>query len=162
MTEEKDKVIALNLGCRPEAAVSGALLLQTEHNAYLTFNAQRESPDGFSEDAGTAVVEIVRCQITKFGYPNDEALLGHPLYRKGLITYGIYEVLKSSWIAELAEQNRIAFPDRTETTWMRHFVFVFHDSTFECLAQDVKISLHTEPYQRVFQTISKDLINDSF
>jgi hypothetical protein len=160
MTEEKDKVIALNLGCWPEAAVSGALLLQTEYKAYLTFNAQGDGPDGLSEDVGTAVVEIVRCKITKFGYPNDEASLGHPLYRKGLIQYGIYEVLNSSWLAELAEQNRIALPDRTGTTGMRHFVFVFHDSTFECLAQDVKISLHTEPYQSVFKSISEDLIND--
>src|SRR4051794_31035957 len=132
MTEEKDRVIPLNLGCTPEAAVSGALLLQTENKTYLTFNAEKETSDGYSKDAGTAVVEIERCKITKFGYPNDEALPGHPLYPKGLNTYGIYEVLNSSWITELSEQNRIAFPDRTSNKSMRHFIFIFHDNSFEC------------------------------
>jgi hypothetical protein len=159
MVAEQDTVVELNLGCSPEAAVSGALLLQTEYRAYLTFNAQRPV-DGFFEDAGTAIVEIVRCAITKFGYPNDEALGGHPLSPKGLTTYGIYEVQNSSWIAALAKQNRITFPDRNNTTLMRHFVFVFHDSTFECLAHNINISLSSEPYETIFKAISSSLLND--
>jgi hypothetical protein len=33
----------------------------------------------------------------KVGYPDNEALPGHPLYSKGLRHYGRYEVLESSW-----------------------------------------------------------------
>ncbi len=160
MTEEQDSVVELDLGCCPEAAVSGALLLQTEYKAFLSFNAQRRRPDGVFEDAGTAIVEIVRCTITRFGYPNDEALSGHPLYRNGLINYGIYEILNSSWIVELKKQNRVSFPSTTNTSWMRHFIFVFHDSTFECLAQNIKIRLSPEPYEDVFKTISEHVLQD--
>ena len=157
--EEQDRVVEMNLGCFPEAAVSGAVLLQSENAAYLTFNAQRPRADGYSEDAGTAIVELVGCSTTKFGYPNDEALSGHPLYAKGLVSYRIYEVLNSSWIDEQAKQNRICFPDRTNMSWKRHFIFVFHDSTLECLTRDLKITLCDEPYENIFKTISERILN---
>jgi len=159
MAEEQDKVVEMNFGLCPEAAVSGALLLQTENSACLTFNAQRLRADGYSEDAGTAIVELVGCSTTKFGYPNDEALGGHPLYAKGLVSYGIYEVLNSSWVEEQAKQNRVCFPDRTKMSGKRHFIFVFHDSTFECLARDLKITLCNDPYESIFRTISERVLD---
>ena len=160
MAEEQDKVIELDLGCCPEAAVSGALLLQTEYHCFLTFNAQRPRADGYSDDAGTAIVELVRCSTTKFGYPNDEALGGHPLYAKGLVNYGIYEVLNSSWIAEQAKQNQVCFPAPTHKSRKRHFIFTFHDSTLECLAQDLKLTLSDDPYETIFKTISARILGD--
>jgi hypothetical protein len=86
---DKERVVELHFGITPEAAVSGAVLLQTEESTFLTFNAMqttnRSSPGGgyYSEDAGTAVVEFTVCAATKFGYPNDEAW-GHIPRTKGL------------------------------------------------------------------------------
>jgi hypothetical protein len=160
MTDEKDKVVELDLGCSPEAAVSGALLLQSESCAYLTFNAVRPGRGGLYEAAGTAVVEIVMCGTTKFGYPNDEALAGHPLYSKGVNNYGIYEVLNSSWVSEQEGQNRVSFPDRTDMSGVRHFIITFHDSTFECLAEDIKLTLSNEPYGQIFGRVSGRVIAD--
>src|SRR5262245_7957695 len=79
-----DYAVPFDLGCLPDAAVSGPLLLQTDREAFLTFTAVRIAPYGKRHDAGTAVVEIQRCHVTQFGYPNDEALAGHPLYQRGL------------------------------------------------------------------------------
>jgi hypothetical protein len=158
MTEETDKLVKLDLGCCPEAAISGPLLLQTDYQCILTFNAQRPRADGYSDDAGTAIVEIVRCGTTKFGYPNDEALGGHPLSAKGLDNYGIYEVLNSSWIAEQAKQNQVCFPERTNISGKRHFIFVFHESVLECLAQDLKLTLSDDPYENIFKTISERIL----
>lgn len=158
MTKEKDRIVKLDLGVEPEAAVSGALLLQNENATYLTFNAVRLRFDGKYEEAGTAVIELVRCSTTTFGYPNDEAIGGHPLYAKGLQAYGIFEVLNSSWIAEQERQNRISFPERTDMTWKRHFIFTFHDSTFECLSADLKITVSEEPYAQIFAEISEQVL----
>ena len=143
-----------DIGFEPEAAVSEALLLQTEHAAIFTFHAMRPMPDGRREDAGYGIVELDLCSLTKFGYPNDEALSGHPLHGRGLGGYGVYEVRNSSWIRLMTEQNRVAFPKTPDST-QRHFIFTFHDSTFECIARGLRASLSTKPYAEIFQDISK-------
>jgi hypothetical protein len=57
-----------------------------------------------------AVLRFPRCQILKCGYPNDEALPGHPRYANGLNTYGVFEVLESTWLRTILEQNGFRFP----------------------------------------------------
>lgn len=153
--EEVDKVIELDLGCRPEAAVSGPLLLATDRSTFLTFNAVRKVGQWW-EDAGKALVEFTHCSCVQFGYPNDEALPGHPLYAAGVQSYGIYEVLNSSWHQRLINQNRVSFPHADYSKAIsRHFVIVFHDSTFECLASDIRLELTQEPFQQTFDRIAK-------
>jgi len=148
-----NEVVPYSIGCVPELAVSGPLLLQTDNSTFLTFNAMRIAPDGMRHPAGHAVVEIMGCSITKFGYPNDEAQPGHPLYSRGLDAgEGVYEVLRSSWVAELTAQNRVRFPSTPDST-ERHFIFTFHESTFECIATDLRVSLRTEPYEQILREL---------
>src|SRR5690349_20064435 len=131
---DQDTVLELDLGYKPEAAVSGAVLLATEYSTVLAFNATEMAQDGQFLPAGYAIIEFLGCQITKFGYPNDEALSGHPLYPRLKGAYGIYEVLNSSWLTQLEQQNRAPFSDSGKWN-ARHFLITFHDSTFECLAE---------------------------
>jgi len=143
-----------DVGFVPEAAVSEPVLLQTDHAAVLTFSAMREREDGKREDAGYGVLELDLCSLTKFGYPNDEALPGHPLYERGLSDYGVFEVKNSAWIRSMTEHNRVAFPD-TPDSKARHFIITFHDSTFECIARGVRASLSSKPYVELFEDIRK-------
>ena len=152
MKTEVEKVVSLDIDFQPEAAVSGPVLLQTDDSVFLTFNAVRPAPDGHREDAGTAIVEFSRCSVTKFGYPNDEALPGHPLHDRGLDFYEVGEVLHSTWVRQLTEQKRFRFPHTPDST-QRHFIFTFHDSTFECVADSFVASLSTEPYEELFSRI---------
>src|SRR5262249_26879588 len=123
-------LVELDLGCTPEAAVSGAVVVQSEYSAFLTFNAMRLMPDDKYHPVVAALVEFPGCLITKFGYPNDEAWDQIPRTRG--LAYGIYEVQNSEWKLELARLNRFAFPDTKD--WRgRHFLFLFHDSSFECI-----------------------------
>lgn len=130
----------IDIGVVPEASVSEARLMQSEDGAVLSFSAMRLQRDGMRTDAGIATVHFVHCAVTMFGYPNDEALPGHPLYRSGLSAYGVFEVVNSSWIRQVTEQNRVAFPS-TRDSRERHFIFTFHDSTFECIADDLNVSV---------------------
>ena len=156
-----EEVVELNLGYKPEAAVSGAVLVQTECSTFLTFNAMRPtdrmSPWGepYMEEAGTALVEFPSCSITKFGHPNDEAWSGIP--RTHGLSYGTYEVLYSTWMEELAELNRHAFPE-TEGWTGRHFLLLFHDSSFECIAEGIKLEVLEEPYAEVFARIAERVV----
>lgn len=135
-----EQLIELDLGIVPEAAVSGALVLQSESSTFVTFNAMRADGHGRRVDAGTAVIEFRRCLLSRFGLPNDEALPGHPLARLGLKAYGAFEVLNSSWRAEAEAQNRVCFP-ATDYSEVRHFILTFHDSSFECLAVGLDVRL---------------------
>jgi hypothetical protein len=75
-----------------------------------------------------------------FGPPNDETLQGHPLAAFGLTHYATFEVGNSRWIEELRKMNRV-HPRHDDSRFdrYRHFVWTFHDNTFECLAESFEV-----------------------
>lgn len=160
-----DEIVELDLGVTPNAGVSGAVCLQTERATFLTFNALRRTdrtgPFGeVYDDAGTAVFEFKRCLLSRFGYPNDEARFGIPRYKD--VSYGIYEVRQSSWVKDVIRQNRFQFPD-TSDDWIqrkRHFLFAFHDDTFECLADDFSMEVANEPYSAIFERLRRQAFGE--
>ena len=89
-----------------------------------------------TRDNRIAVIGFPLVEIIKFGSPNDEALGGHPLMKNGLEFYAVHRVKKSSWIAELEEQNSI-HPRHDKQRFLEglhHYIFTFHDSTLELVA----------------------------
>jgi hypothetical protein len=154
-----DRIVDLDLGIQPEAAVSGAVVIQTESSTVLTFNAMRPtdemSPYGgpYMTDAGTAIFRLKRCLATRFGYPNDEARGGIPRFKDTV--YGIYEVQNSTWIRDTIRDNRYRFPNTSDDYIGRHLVFAFHDSTFECLTDDFEFEVSTEPYATILARITE-------
>src|SRR6266571_494045 len=76
------------------------------------------------------------------------------LYERGLGCYGVYEVCNSSWFRSITAQNRVAFPQTSDSA-QRHFTFTFHDSTFECVTRGLRVSLSTKPYAEIFEDIKK-------
>jgi hypothetical protein len=85
---------------------------------------------------GSIVVVSFRRPLSYFSVPlSNETLDAHPLAFRGLTRNGVYRVEKSSWIRRLlAAQlvHRRALPETFQNSI--HFVFVFHDSIFECVA----------------------------
>jgi hypothetical protein len=90
-----------------------------------------------------AMIRFVRCMAFMFGPPNDEAFRGHPLAGRGLRPYAVFEVQHSSWIRQLEQMNSVHPHHRPKAyTICRHFIFAFHDSTFECIANGFEVSLY--------------------
>jgi hypothetical protein len=89
---------------------------------------------------GSVVVVSFRRALSYFSIPlSNETLDAHPLAFRGLFRYGAYRVEKSSWIRRLVSAqyvHRRARPEAFQNS--KHFVFVFHDSVFECVADDVE------------------------
>jgi hypothetical protein len=87
-----------------------------------------------------AIVRFVDSRAHLFGPPGDETLHGHPLAERGLRPYGVFEVLRSTWISELERLNRVHVRhDSRRYAALRHFVFTFHDNTFECVARSIRV-----------------------
>ncbi|NKF24502.1 hypothetical protein [Solimonas marina] len=73
-----------------------------------------------------------------FGYPNDEALAGHPLYGVGLQLYAFNEVLGSPQVRDLTARNTAIFPGaHNPFHGVRHWLVSFHDETLEVLGKSV-------------------------
>jgi hypothetical protein len=167
-----DQVVALDVPFKPEAAVSGGLLIQSESAVFLLFNAMSSQPEpsGYLEPKGVGILTFQTCTTTRFGYPNDEGREEHPLFAMGLsdIGYGICEVLNSTWAAEwdamtLASAERIWGPDAphlAERTPQRHFLVAFHDSTFECIAAGFTATVHEGRWRDAIASVISTVTGD--
>src|SRR5262249_31715985 len=69
----------LDIGCFPELAVTGPVVMATDQRLVFSFNAPRAAPGGRRADAGRAGVQVSPCLAFRFVYPNDQARPGHPL-----------------------------------------------------------------------------------
>jgi hypothetical protein len=99
------------------------------------------SPESHGE--AIAVVRFRWPSAHMFGPPNDEAFSGHPLAARGLRPYRVFEVQQSSWIRSLERMNSV-HPGHNRERFLkgrRHYIFAFHDSTFECIAEGFAFEL---------------------
>jgi hypothetical protein len=118
--------------------------------------SRRETP----EDS-VAVLKFEGVLQFRLGYPNDEALHGHPLYRFGLRHYGFYLVENSPIIAEIELQNRVHSAHKPGIySGFRHWIITFHDETLEVVALHGGVVGQSQlpPPQAVSETWSKKLI----
>lgn len=153
LIDASDKVLALEH--IPQSSVGAPLpvVLSDERKVLLAYilEDQRSDWDGATVRVVTpgtpserlALVEFDSYSTFMFGAPNDEAFEGHPLASRGLHPYGAFEILNSSWIRQLEKMNSVHPQHRTERfERLRHFILAFHDSSFECVAESVRVSQH--------------------
>lgn len=136
----------------PQSDVGAPLprVLATEHSLFLLYLVHEPEPgwDGTSvkimsptTDALVCIVSFERAYAHFSGPPNDEAMQGHPLAACGLKPYSSFEVKDSSWVRKAERMNRVHEHHRPEAfAGMRHFIFTFHDSTFESLARGYTVT----------------------
>lgn len=151
--DDKDTVIQLDGVPQSSVGAPCPFVMSDEHTLLLAYIVERADPewDGTyvrlvgpdTPGESIALVRFTRYRAYMFGPPNDEAFSGHPLASRGLSPYSAVEVHHSSWIRRLERMNAVhpmhrpgLFED------YRHFIFAFHDSTFECVAKDFSVTLH--------------------
>jgi hypothetical protein len=129
-------------------------LLVNDYRALLCFLLNEPDPnwDGsyvnvvsVSETNSLALVEFKGCLAAKLGVPNDEVFHGHPLEGKGMEPYRAQLVMNSCWIRELETINSV-HQSYNPKHWndLNHYVFWFHDSTFECVAKSFAVDTYRE------------------
>lgn len=145
-------------------------LLRNEHKAFLTFYLYDPDPNwdgtyvnvldpGDGSEASLALVEFLHCISAKLGSPNDEVLGGHPLDGRGLDAYTAQKVVNSRWIKEIEQINSVhAF--YTPEAWrdLNHYVFWFHDTTFECIAESYKVELFRGSMKELLAVVCERLV----
>jgi hypothetical protein len=104
-------------------------------------------------------VEFLRYEGFRFGGPNDEVFSGHPLCGKGLELYGAHVIANSRWLTELEQINAVHSMYRP-SKWqaLKHYLLLFHDDTFECLAQDYTLEVVTSSMAEVVRLVTERLL----
>jgi hypothetical protein len=129
------------------------MLCAGEHSLLLAYYLQ-DTPEGWDGstvrllsdaegDEPCALVNFRMAYAHMFGPPNDEAFEGHPLSARGLRPYAVFEVQASSWLGALERMNSVhPYHSAERFTKYKHFIFAFHDTTFECIAESFSVSIH--------------------
>jgi hypothetical protein len=146
-------------------------LMVNDNRAFLAFLLNEPDPawDGTyvtlksPSDVGPeplALVEFDFCISAKLGAPNDEVFEGHPLNNKGLEPYTAQRVINSRWLREVEAINSVHRCYHPES-WrdLTHFIFWFHDSTFECLARSYRVETHRVSMKELLGVMVERLIS---
>ncbi len=145
-------------------------LLCSDDRTFLTFYvSKRDSCSNGShikvvkprsaENVSLCLVTFKSCASAKLGHPNDETQCGHPLAGRGLKGYTAQIVRNSPWLKEVAKTNSAHPHDNPESwTLINHYVFWFHDSTFECLAKSYEIELSSETMPELLKRVQAKLL----
>ena len=151
--DDLDRVIELSNVPQSDVGAPLPLVVSDEQYLLLAYIVSEPDPewDGTyatmvtpeSDGLLIAIVQFRWPSAHMFGLPNDEAFDGHPLAARGLSPYAVFEVENSSWVREHERMNSV-HPNHDRERFLarqRHFIFAFHDSTFECLAEAFEISI---------------------
>lgn len=94
------------------------------------------------DEPAIALTEFSHCYASQLSDINEEVLTGHLLYGKGLDFYGAHEVIHSQWLAEVQRINMV-HEHYNPRYWekFKHYLLVFHDNIFECLAEGYTVEV---------------------
>jgi len=124
----------------PQSSVGAPcpMVVAGENSLLLAYCLQENRP---SASESCALVSFKRPYAHMFGPPNDEAFSGHPLAVRGLRPHAVFEIELSSWLHTLERMNSVhPFHRPEQFATYKHYVFAFHDTTFECIAESFTIS----------------------
>jgi len=162
--DRNDRVVEVDA---PQSSVGAPLpvVVAAEHRLLLAYLAEVSDPgwDGTTVRAVDVQADepVVRVDFDWptahiLGPPNDEAFSGHPLASRGLRPYGVFRVERSSWIRKLERMNRVHPHHNAESfDELLHFVFAFHDSTFECIARGFSSEVVSGPLSAVASDMAR-------
>lgn len=115
-----------------------------------------------SGDMLIVIVKFINPRAHLSGPPSDEIFSEHPLAPRGLNPYSIGENKCSSWIRALEKMNSVHPCHRSEYfANLRHYVFAFHDSVFECVAEGLNFELCRGTMRDIVQMMAARLADSS-
>jgi hypothetical protein len=164
--EIKEKLIAVEDAPQSDVGAPLPCIVSSEHTLCLAYIMQivDSNWDGSyvniigpdTENGQVAIIQFEMAYAHFFGPPNDEAIEGHPLYKLGLKPYSVSKVEGSTWIKEFVKRNSVHEFHRSDMlSSHHHFIFAFHDSTFECIAKGFKVHRFNGSMYQAFSEMVK-------
>jgi hypothetical protein len=150
----------------PDVGAPYPTIFSREHQLILAYYStfEDEQWDGIYTNVVNAETESALVLVTfekpiaqkQSLYPDEET---YGKYEElGIEPYAFYEILDSAWINELkeiAKPNKNHWPGRLDGA--RHFICIFHDSSFECIAQSYSWEIQQKSIKNGIIDIVKEL-----
>jgi hypothetical protein len=146
-------------------------LLCNDYKALLAFILRRPEPGSDESSVETvspadekarslALVDFTPSISAKLGSPNDEVFHGHPLEGRGLDSYTAQKVVNSRWLAEIEAINKVhhCYDPLFWREW-NHYIFWFHDTTFDCIAKSFKVEVYRQSMAAMLATMCQRLLS---
>jgi hypothetical protein len=151
--KDEEHAEAFDLGVRWSAGAPMPVLLQCEWHTFLAFYTG-------ARDDEIGVVEFYRCVVAILSEPNDESLKAHRLWGKGLDFYAAHVVHNSKWFQAWRVLNGMLW-EHDPDAWAgyKHYVFTFHDSTFQCIAKSFEVRKITASMEEVLLQLIPKLVS---
>jgi hypothetical protein len=151
--DDRDRVLAVPQLPKPDVGAPCPVVVADQFTLVLAYYVSAPPPadwDGIPREItsdstaeSAALITLSGCRTYIQTEITDATIEGHPLYERGLESYKAFEVLHSSWIRELEQfQATEASPQPQSYRRLRHFIFAFHDSLFECIAGSFAVEFH--------------------
>lgn len=143
MNYKSQRLIKLNDVPQSNVGAPLPIILSDERSTILLFylegshvNSNDESPRSVSQessDMNVCAISFLGSYDQRFGPPDENEIYFHPMASIGLEPYSAFELAPSEWADKM-----------TFTNDLRHYIFTFHDSTFEILARSYSIEVIRE------------------
>ncbi len=164
----RDRLVELDDVPQSDVGAPNPGVVSDEHFLSLVYIVSEPDPDWDGSDVNIvssdslgmsiAIIGFRRVYAHTFGPPNDEAIEAHPLASKGLQAYSAYRVRHSSWKRDLEARNAVHRHHRPGfLDPYQHYVFTFHDSTFECIARAYGCRTHRGTLREALVMAATDL-----
>ena len=151
--DHRDRVVAVSELPKPDVGAPCPVVVADESTLVLAYYVSSPLPpdwDGIPREVtidssveSAALVTFSGCRVHVQTEISDATIDGHPLYDRGLQSYNAFEVRQSSWIRQLEQFQAVqASPQPQWYSRLRHFIFAFHDSLFECVAEGFTVEIH--------------------
>ncbi|WP_075617974.1 hypothetical protein [Paenisporosarcina indica] len=136
LIDNKDRVVPLNSIPQSSVGSPNPIVLSDKTTTVVAYDLEEDE----IENNDIAIITFKSCRSIMFGPPGDEIFEAHPLSSRGLERYSTFIIEDSSWLRILIKMNSV-HPRHKESHFedLRHFILSFHDSTFECIAEDFEV-----------------------
>ena len=126
----------------PATAAPVPFIVANEYKTLLCYRVLGAPPEL------RALVSFHGVHATRWGPVIDEHLSAHEFGRVGPGFYSPYQYSNSEWLDQAIGAAVVA-----SSPWflgtLYHFVFPFHESTFECLAASIRVEVSSAPPARI-------------
>ncbi|MCA9393704.1 MAG: hypothetical protein KC900_05835 [Candidatus Omnitrophica bacterium] len=156
--DDQDKVEILHDAPQPKSTATDPVIMAQEDKLILAYYETGPQGPSFGADE-VAMVWFKGVVSHMFGLPTDEVIGGHPLAGRGLEKYHVHRVENSSWLRAMEKVHSVHPKHDSERflKGMNHYIFTFHNSTFECLAESFRFKTHETHMEAVRPRMLEEL-----
>ncbi|RYV00650.1 hypothetical protein SOPP22_17750 [Shewanella sp. OPT22] len=110
------------------------MIFADENVVYLSY---------YDVEDDVALIKFDHCFEFRMGMPGEDEISKSPYCGLGLLNFETHYVKNSPWLNELESKYKVISDFSRNDRKYIHYVFTFHDRTFECISSGYSVEKYT-------------------